>query len=56
MDDHGSPIRCGSLSDPDPRSMATTPRMPRVVVYNVQTAVEAENHLIEVVAGFRTSS
>ena len=35
-----------SLSDPDARSMATTPRMPRVVGYNVQTAVEAENHLI----------
>ncbi|MEM6891841.1 MAG: IS1182 family transposase [Pseudomonadota bacterium] len=35
-----------SLSDPDARSMATTPRMPRVVGYIVQTAVEAENHLI----------
>jgi transposase len=35
-----------SLSDPDARSMATTPRMPRVVGYNVQTAVESENHLI----------
>ena len=35
-----------SLSDPDARSMATTPRMPRVVGYNVQTAVDAENHLI----------
>ena len=35
-----------SLSDPDARYMATTPRMPRVVGYNVQTAVEAENHLI----------
>jgi len=35
-----------SLSDPDARSMATTPRMPRVVGYNVQTAVEAEYHLI----------
>jgi chaperonin cofactor prefoldin len=35
-----------SLSDPDARSMATTPRMPRVVGYNVQTAVEAETHLI----------
>ncbi len=34
-----------SLSDPDARSMATTPRMPRVVGYNVQTAVDAENHL-----------
>lgn len=35
-----------SLSDTDARSMATTPRMPRVVGYNVQTAVEAEHHLI----------
>jgi len=35
-----------SLSDPDARSMATTSRMPRVVGYNVQTAVEADNHLI----------
>lgn len=35
-----------SLSDPDARSMATTARMPRVVGYNVQTAVEADNHLI----------
>mgnify|MGYP000123771544 FL=1 len=35
-----------SLSDPDARSMATTPRMPRIVGYNVQTAVEADHHLI----------
>jgi len=35
-----------SLSDPDARAMATTARMPRVVGYNVQTAVEADNHLI----------
>ena len=35
-----------SLSDPDARSMATTARMPRIVGYNVQTAVEAGNHLI----------
>ena len=35
-----------SLSDPDARSMATTARMPRVVGYNVQTAVDAEHHLI----------
>ena len=35
-----------SFSDPDARSMATTARMPRVVGYNVQTAVEAEHHLI----------
>ena len=32
-----------SLSDPDARSMATTARMPRIVGYNVQTAVEAED-------------
>ena len=31
---------------PEARSMATTARMPRVVGYNVQTAVEAERHLI----------
>lgn len=35
-----------SLSDPDARAMATTARMPRVVGYNVQTAVEARHHLI----------
>jgi len=35
-----------SLTDPDARSMATTARMPRIVGYNVQTAVEADNHLI----------
>ena len=35
-----------SLSDPDARSMATTARMPRVVGYNVQPAVDAEHHLI----------
>ena len=35
-----------SLSDPDARAMATTSRMPRVVGYNVQTAVEAKHHLI----------
>lgn len=35
-----------SLSDPDARSMATTARMPRIVGYNVQTAVEANHHLI----------
>jgi transposase len=35
-----------SLSDPDARSMATTARMPRIVGYNVQTAVEADNHII----------
>jgi transposase len=35
-----------SFSDPDARSMATTARMPRIVGYNVQTAVEADHHLI----------
>mgnify|MGYP005632359651 FL=1 len=35
-----------SLSDPDARSMATTTRMPRIVGCNVQTAIEADNHLI----------
>ena len=35
-----------SLTDPDARSMATTARMPRIVGYNVQTAVEADHHLI----------
>ena len=35
-----------SLSDPDAKAMATTRRMPRVVGYNVQTAVEAKHHLI----------
>nr|WP_245540958.1 hypothetical protein [Octadecabacter antarcticus] len=35
-----------SFSDPDARSMTTTARMPRIVGYNVQTAVEADNHLI----------
>ena len=35
-----------SFSAQDARSMATTARMPRIVGYNVQTAVEADNHLI----------
>lgn len=35
-----------SLTDPAARSMATTARMPRIVGYTVQTAVEADNHLI----------
>lgn len=35
-----------SLSDPDAKSMTTTPRMPKVIGYNVQTAVEAKHHLI----------
>jgi hypothetical protein len=35
-----------SLSDPDSRSMATSGHGSGVVDYNVQTAVETENHLI----------
>ena len=35
-----------SLSDPDAKSMTTTPRMPKVIGYNVQSAVEAKHHLI----------
>ncbi len=35
-----------SESDPDARSMAITSRHPRVVGYNVQSAVETEHHLI----------
>ncbi len=35
-----------SLTDPDARSMATSGRGSGVVGYNVQIAVEAENHLI----------
>ena len=35
-----------SLSDPDSRSMATSGRGSGVVGYNVQTAVDTENHLI----------
>lgn len=35
-----------SLSDPDAKSMTTTSRMPKIVGYNVQTAVEANHHLI----------
>jgi hypothetical protein len=35
-----------SLTDPDARAMATTSRKPRVVGYNVQTAVETRHHLI----------
>ena len=37
-----------SLTDPDSRSMATSGRGSGVVGYNVQTAVDAENHLIVV--------
>jgi transposase len=35
-----------SLTDPDPRSMATSGRGSDVVGYNVQVAVDTENHLI----------
>ena len=35
-----------SLTDPDARAMATTSRRPRVVGYNVQSAVETKHHLI----------
>lgn len=35
-----------SLTDPDARAMATTSRKPRVVGYNVQSAVETKHHLI----------
>lgn len=35
-----------SLTDRDACSTTTTGRMPRIVGYNVQTAVEADHHLI----------
>jgi len=35
-----------SLTDPDARSMATSGRGTGMVGYNVQTAVDAEHHLI----------
>jgi hypothetical protein len=35
-----------SLTDPDARAMATTSKQPRVVGYNVQSAVESKHHLI----------
>jgi hypothetical protein len=35
-----------SLTDPDARSMATSGRGTGIVGYNVQTAVDTENHLI----------
>ena len=35
-----------SLTDPDSRSMATSGRGSGVVGYNVQVAVDTENHLI----------
>src|SRR5499433_2303999 len=41
-----SPDQQLSLTDPDSRSMATSGRGSGVVGYNVQTAVDTENHLI----------
>src|SRR6202789_905026 len=41
-----APDRQGSLTDPDARSMATSGRGTGMVGYNVQTAVDAEHHLI----------
>ena len=35
-----------SLTDPDARSMASQGKGSGIVGYNVQTAVEAEHHLI----------
>ena len=35
-----------SLTDPDCRAMATTSKQPRIVGYNVQSAVETKHHLI----------
>src|ERR1035438_1224858 len=42
----GAPDKQVSLTDPDARSMATSGRGTGVVGYNVQTAVDTENHLI----------
>jgi transposase len=41
-----APDRQVSLTDPDARSMATSGRGTGIVGYNVQTAVDAEHHLI----------
>ena len=41
-----SPDKQISLTDPDSRSMSTSGRGAGVVGYNVQTAVDTENHLI----------
>ena len=46
MQKWGNSTRKSTHSDPDARSMATTARMARVVGYNVQTAVAADNRLI----------
>jgi transposase len=42
----GAPDQQISLTDPDARSMATSGRGTGIVGYNVQTAVDAKNHLI----------
>jgi transposase len=42
----GAPDGKVSLTDPDARSMATSGRGTGIVGYNVQTAVDAKNHLI----------
>ena len=43
---HAAPDKQVSLTDPDARSMATSGRGTGMVGYNVQTAVDAEHHLI----------
>jgi transposase len=43
---HVAPDKQVSLTDPDARSMATSGRGTGMVGYNVQTAVDAEKHLI----------
>jgi hypothetical protein len=43
---HTAPDKQVSLTDPDARSMATSSRGTGMVGYNVQTAVDAEHHLI----------
>ena len=41
-----APDKQVSLTDPDARSMATSGKGTGIVGYNVQTAVDAEHHLI----------
>lgn len=43
---NGTPDKQVSLTDPDARSMSTSGKGSGVVGYNVQTAVDAKNHLI----------
>ena len=43
---HATPDKQVSLTDPDARAMATSGRGTGMVGYNVQTAVDAEHHLI----------